>query len=77
MIVINRVYCGYCTLTNQCNDPPGYLPKRDRGVTMPVYDCGQSSKWDVQLRSEDFVIHILQDCVGYLNLPHTASLTRN
>ena len=27
MIVINRVYCRYRTLTNQSGDPTGYLPK--------------------------------------------------
>jgi len=42
MIVINRVYCRYRTLTNQCGDPTGYLPKRI-GVTRPVYDCGQGN----------------------------------
>jgi hypothetical protein len=28
---------GYRTLTNQCGDPAGYLPKRDGKVTEPVY----------------------------------------
>ena len=34
---------GYRTLTNQCGDPAGYLPKRDSEVTRPVYDCGQGN----------------------------------
>src|SRR5882724_2186998 len=34
---------GYRPTCNECGDPAGYLPKRDRGVTRPVYDCGQGN----------------------------------
>ena len=34
---------GYRPLKNQCSDPTSYLPKRDSGVTRPVYNCGQDN----------------------------------
>ena len=34
---------GYRPTCNECADPASYLPKMDRGVTRPVYDCGQGN----------------------------------